>query len=448
MIKQFFAYLFLSCVVLGTATAQDLARVNGISTQSPLAEVVLSKIEDGRIQRIAGSVPASDGSFGFLFKPEYEGLYLLGNQNNAGLARTYQFYFKRNDVLNIELKQNEYALTGKNTKENIALTEWYQQLLPLVKKNAGREGNSTYVDYFPDVEAVAAKMKQAKATKTGNKAFDAFFPVIQKYDLANQATSFIMSPRSAHPSAEELSNYYTGLQVKDFLSTTSILKFPYSDRLIFGLIYTTNMGKGPMDFNAMVQNIPNDTLKGQYAMSRMESSKSYVELKEKEEKYATFFALPSQQKRLAALKVKLAETKPGKEAANFSYADASGKNNALQDFKGKLVMVDVWATWCVPCKAEEPHWKKLNEEYAGKNIVFMGISVDKDKAAWEKYVKEKTLKGLQLHAGPDADISTIYKIDGIPRYMLFDKQGKIITIDSPRPSDPLLTKIIDEWLVK
>lgn len=75
-------------------------------------------------------------------------------------------------------------------------------------------------------------------------------------------------------------------------------------------------------------------------------------------------------------------------------------------------------------------------------------SVDKDKAAWEKYVPQKQLKGIQLHAGPGNIVSKAYNVGGIPRYILIDKEGKIISADSPRPSNENLRRLLDKWVAQ
>src|SRR5699024_12763429 len=116
--------------------------------------------------------------------------------------------------------------------------------------------------------------------------------------------------------------------------------------------------------------------------------------------------------------------------------------------KGKIVLLGRCVTWCGHCKAEDSKWEKLNEESKGKDIAFVGVSVDQDKEAWEKYMPEKGLKGIQLHAGPGNPLSTAYEVTGIPRYILIDKVGNLITADSPRPSNLDLKKLLDEWLSK
>ena len=133
--------------------------------------------------------------------------------------------------------------------------------------------------------------------------------------------------------------------------------------------------------------------------------------------------------------------KPGQKAIDFTYADINGDSVSLSDFKGKLVYVDVWATWCRPCRAELPALNLLEKDYHDKDIIFISVSVDKDKDAWIKMVKNKKLGGVQLWAGTGSRISENYAIFGIPRFMLFNKEGNVITTDAPRPS---FKSIIDE----
>ena len=132
----------------------------------------------------------------------------------------------------------------------------------------------------------------------------------------------------------------------------------------------------------------------------------------------------------------------------FSCPDINGTTVTLQSLRGKLVYIDVWATWCGPCRGELPHLEKLEESYAGKDIHFVSISCDQNKAAWEKMVKEKNMKGIQLYGGSKMQFMDDYLINGIPRFILLDREGRIVKADAPRPSNPDTPKLFDEWLVK
>jgi len=136
----------------------------------------------------------------------------------------------------------------------------------------------------------------------------------------------------------------------------------------------------------------------------------------------------------------------GNESPEFSYPNKDGKVISLEDLKGKLVYVDVWATWCGPCKREIPFLKELTTEYKGKDIAFVSISIDevKDYDKWIAMMAEKEMEGIQLFADKDwkSDFVQAYAIEGIPRFILIDKEGKIISADASRPSDP---KIREEF---
>jgi len=126
----------------------------------------------------------------------------------------------------------------------------------------------------------------------------------------------------------------------------------------------------------------------------------------------------------------------GQPAPGFEYPDIDGEIVSLADLKGKYVYVDVWATWCGPCKAEIPHLKALEEEMHGRNVAFVSVSVDDSKEDWEKMVKDKDLGGIQLFggAGWKSTITEDYNIRGIPRFILIDMDGMIIDATAPRPS--------------
>jgi len=126
--------------------------------------------------------------------------------------------------------------------------------------------------------------------------------------------------------------------------------------------------------------------------------------------------------------------KKGADSYNFSFVDMQGNKVSMSDFKGKYVYMDVWATWCSPCRAEIPYLKKMEEDFHGKNIVFMSISVDQTQEPWKKMVVSDDLKGVQLWAGQAKEFSSFYKINGIPRFMLFDMEGKILETNATRPS--------------
>ncbi|MGY3792521.1 TlpA family protein disulfide reductase [Aquimarina sp. 433] len=137
----------------------------------------------------------------------------------------------------------------------------------------------------------------------------------------------------------------------------------------------------------------------------------------------------------------------GNDSPTFDYENYNGGSTKLADLKDHYVYIDVWATWCKPCIAEIPSLKKLEKEYDEK-IKFVSISVDnkRDHDAWKTMIKEKELSGIQLFADNSWSSKFIrdYDVQGIPRFILIDKEGKIVNADAPRPSDPRLVTLFKE----
>lgn len=126
----------------------------------------------------------------------------------------------------------------------------------------------------------------------------------------------------------------------------------------------------------------------------------------------------------------------GRPSPEFDFPDINGKNVKLSDLRGKYVYIDCWATWCVPCRGELPHLKKLEETFHGMNIAFVSISCDRDRNKWETMVKEQGLGGIQLWGDEDNDFLRKYRVQGIPRFIFIGPDGRIVNPDMTRPSDP------------
>ena len=141
---------------------------------------------------------------------------------------------------------------------------------------------------------------------------------------------------------------------------------------------------------------------------------------------------------------------PGKPAPDFVGYSEKGEKVSLADLKGKVLYIDVWATWCGPCIAEIPASIKLQREYSNEEKVqFVNISIDSDKLPWEKFLKENPAwKGLHIIIEADKIQSfySAYKLFGVPRYILIDRSGNIVNMTAPRPSDEEINGEINQLL--
>lgn len=134
----------------------------------------------------------------------------------------------------------------------------------------------------------------------------------------------------------------------------------------------------------------------------------------------------------------------GLPAYNFTVFDRYGQKHSLTDYKGKHVLIDVWATWCKPCVYEIPYLQKLEKDFAGKPIEFLSISIDDDSTRWRKFLDKKEMHGNQLWNGKDKSqgFGKEFLIQGIPRFILIDPEGNFLDPNAPRPSAPDLGAIL------
>jgi len=137
-------------------------------------------------------------------------------------------------------------------------------------------------------------------------------------------------------------------------------------------------------------------------------------------------------------------------APPFKLPDMKGKLVSLSDFKGKVVYLDMWASWCGPCLKEMPYMKTLKEKFSNKDVELVSISIDTHIDRWLAKIAAMGLEGIQLIDSKGSENSKIakdYQIHGVPQFILIDKNGRIASAFAPRPSSEAeLEKEINQLL--
>ena len=446
--------LVLLCMCTFTSFAQKYITIKGKVLDPSTKEVKLFKTVDGNLQVVATTSLSSDGSYGFLVSADKPGFYNLGSDRV-----NFVVYLKSGEEVNVDLERNKAILNGKNSKENKALYIWNDYSSNIRMKSIYyTRSHSTYKDFFPEYEKFIDGLPALKKQlKSGNSEFDTKLFNLVQYQVDYYATNFLMTPRTEHPKQSDWPAYYNTILSKDKFTTDEVLEYPEGLRMMLSYASFCAMSGGsrPATIEAYTDKVlsflSNPRLKGEYVInSRFNRFKSYDQYLEAMRMYKDYFVTPSLKGRAEAIGSKLYETRAGSQAADFTYPDVNGKNASLSQFKGKVVLVDVWATWCGPCKKEIPYLIKLEEEMHGTDLVVLGVSLDeaKDKQKWIDFIKEKGLGGVQVNASGWTKITKDYKITGIPRFMVFDKKGNIVTTDAPRPSDPALKELLLKELNK
>jgi peroxiredoxin len=118
----------------------------------------------------------------------------------------------------------------------------------------------------------------------------------------------------------------------------------------------------------------------------------------------------------------------GKQAPDFSLPDVNGRSVSLTSFKGKFLLVDFWASWCGPCRAENPNVVKVYNEFKNRNFTILGVSLDKEKGPWQEAIHADRLDWMQISDLKFWNSKAVetFKFNGIPFNLLIDPSGKII----------------------
>lgn len=157
-----------------------------------------------------------------------------------------------------------------------------------------------------------------------------------------------------------------------------------------------------------------------------------------------------------------AKKKEGDKAmAGEKYAtkitDMNGNPLKLSDFKGKIVYIDFWASWCGPCRKEMPFSKDLHDRLAKridekhmKDLVFLYISIDKTEDPWKNAITQLGITGVQGFSSADWQdgVGNFFQVNSIPRYMIMDRTGEIIERNARRPSDPEIENVLVNLIMK
>ncbi|WP_329903930.1 TlpA disulfide reductase family protein [Porphyromonas pogonae] len=132
----------------------------------------------------------------------------------------------------------------------------------------------------------------------------------------------------------------------------------------------------------------------------------------------------------------------GDNALNFTAMDINGKEQRLDQFKGKVIFVDMWATWCGPCMKEMPQFEKLKELYKdNQDIVFISLSIDDKINEWKQSVESRKADGEQWNINRNK--LKDYNIIGVPRVVIIDKNFKIAKMKGPMPSSDNIKELLD-----
>ncbi|MFC4748061.1 TlpA family protein disulfide reductase [Flavobacterium branchiicola] len=458
MKKHFFYFIltFLTVQMSFAASISEYAVIKGtISIPDFQAkEVTLYSVEEGKPAVAATAKVNTLGEFGFMIPVSASGFYYVDYGQFKGRNQLIRLYLESKLDINLLINKEHYVLSGKNVGQNVLVqkaNEIYNEFAPFSRLGT----NITYVDFYPWIDKGVAKADEfSKSIKTKDAAFNKLLKLAVATDVEELTYTFFRMPRSAFPDKDDRPAIIKTWETDKKFTDPDLLKVANGLSLMSNYFFYISMNSAAparrLDIAEATTHITDPALKDVYLRDAVATSRMKIEEYEKIAPSIKPYMISEASKSFLIEYEKVLHKNVGQKGLDFTYNDINDKAVSFSDFKGKLVYIDLWATWCGPCKAEIPHMKKIEEDYHGKNIVFVSLSLDKPKDAqkWKDFVTKEQLKGIQLMADKDfsSDVAKNYDVNAIPRFLLFDTKGNIINADALRPSNPELREQLDKLL--
>jgi thiol-disulfide isomerase/thioredoxin len=452
----YFILTFITVQMSFAASISEYAVIRGtISIPDFQAkEVTLYSVEEGKPAVAATAKVNTLGEFGFMIPVSASGFYYVDYGQFKTRNQLIRLYLESKLDINLLINKEHYVLSGKNVGQNVLVqkaNEIYNEFAPFARLG----GNVTYVDFYPFIDKGVAKADEfSKSIKTKDANFNKLLKLAVATDVEELTYTFFRMPRTAFPDKDDRPAVIKTWMTDKKFTDPDLLKLQNGVSLMTNYFFYVSFNSGApakrIDFTESITHITDPALKDVYLREEVATSRMKIEEYEKIAPSIKPYMISEASKTFLVDYEKVLHKNVGQKGLNFSYNDINDKPVSFSDFKGKFVYIDLWATWCGPCKAEIPHMKKIEEDYHGKNIVFVSLSLDKLKDAqkWKDFVTKEQLKGIQLMADKDfsSDVAKNYDVNAIPRFLLFDTKGNIINTDALRPSNPELREQLDKLL--
>lgn len=405
-------------------------------------QIYLFKAEDG------GMVPVSmipltrkDHSFqAQLADSDLNVIRYIGYQDEV-----YPVFMRKDEELTIEAGLGEITYSGKVNAENKVFADWNRIVAPLRKFSYTKDGwKLAAAHYAPTLDSLVKPVETfVSGIKTGNAKFDRYVQLMLPYSFRYDALGPFMQGLG-YAQRDKYPAYIVNTIRTENYSDQQIWTLPFGYSYIQGLGFVKhfiyNSENGFLE-NIIVPEITNKKMRADYVLKTLDR-KEYQNMAAFVNKNKQYMVTKQQKNKMKILEKRAVLREPGGESIDFAYPDMDGKVRRLKDFRGKVVLVDVWATWCKPCLAEQPALEELEKSFEGKDVVFLSISIDTEKDKWKNMVETKKLSGVHLYTNNQGSLLRDYEVTEVPRFILFDKNGKMVSFKAARPSDPKLKELI------
>lgn len=442
---------FMLLLTMSAATRAQLATIKGkfirhISASQYADRIYFFKAGKGNVVPV-GEIGLSKEDHSFtmeLSKNDLNEIRYIGFEDEL-----YPVYLRKGEAITIEVNSGMVSYQGNLSKENKVFSNWYVMMAPLRKIGYSNDARRLAPDHYAGtLDSLLVPVETFTGNiNTGNKAFDRYVKYMLPYSfkmdaLAPFMRAFEYSKRDMYPSY--IVNLFNSEKFADQQLWTLPFGYNYIQNLGFvkHIIYNSEMGNTG---DLIIPEISNDHMRAEFILKSLDRGE-YQGMTAYVARNFKYMITKDQQERMKVYEKRAALKNPGGNWIDFAYPDANGKIHHLSDNLGKVVLIDVWATWCRPCIQEQPALEELERSFEGKDVAFISVSIDTDKEKWKKMVEDKKLSGLHLFSNNEGIIKKDYEVISVPRFILFDKEGKTVMFDALRPSDPKLKELIQSKL--
>ncbi len=440
--------LLLIVLVYSFTTSEETITVSGKITNTENGTI---KIKGELVNKEIKLKP--DGSFSENLALEYDGVYKIETTKNSILV-----YLTKDSRLIINADDANLAstlkFTGKGSVENQYLAKKQLITSAIADDDLYKFDENEFLKKLQEIKnSVNTLYLKTKFTDANFKAKEArsIYYLEQKHLLYYTKQHNYLVKQYDFKVSEKYPKFDETI---DLDNNSDFLFSNYYQEIVLGKFYENIKGDGGFDFITAKNAIPEiKALKSQSIKNSLIENSRYdisMENPDYEKTYQEFLSItndPNIKQTLTANYNATNAIQPGKPSPKFDYENQKGGKTSLENLKGKYIYIDLWATWCSPCRAEIPFLKKVEEQYNGKNIEFVSISIDalKDQPKWSKFVTEQQLSGIQLLAENEWQSKIIkdYGVQGVPTFILLDPNGNIVSARAPKPSDPKLIDLLN-----
>jgi thiol-disulfide isomerase/thioredoxin len=448
MMKRAFESIILICICLIVTSCSKEVTVGG--TVSGARSIGLYSFNKGAVSLIQeAQLENGDGSFEFVLPLQKQGLYLIGANPNA----LYPVFLKKGAVLQLHLENGMLSLAGGDAgEENGLLFKWENGVNDLkigsfMHKFIPGANKMSYEKFVEEVQKALALKDEIVSMMPGDGGeFHTLMKNKMEADLDFYIMNFMRMEGVNIPEGTALPEFLNGYEPGAIFQDNALLDIPYAGAMLETYIWqkggdenaATLKGEYRKEFLASAE------LQQEYLLWRAANARSYDELQQIH-KYAGEF-LPQNAARMTPYEEKLSWSKPGCEAPQFTAMAPDSTWMKLSDYRGKVVVVDVWATWCEPCRRLMPLYHQLQEEFKGNpDVAFLsvcvGVWVEAD--LWLKMSREFGITENNFFVeGWKSDFVKDYHISGVPRYMVIDREGKVVSLVAPNPATEALKELV------